>query len=202
MNDLTQWFSRNTALVGTAVASLAVVIATGIAIAVANRLTRRLTQQIEVRFHFPAQRVLIVCRIVTTILWGVAALVILSLWGVGVGGVWTFVVSAVTLIGVGFLATWSMISNITANLFLTIWRPFRMGEAVSLLPEDLRGQVVGRDMMFTMLREDDGGLLVIPNNLFFQKMFRVGGKALAAPVTDDRENRPERADAPAARDQS
>jgi hypothetical protein len=29
--------------------------------------------------------------------------------------------------------------------------------------------------MFTVLREDSGALLQVPNNLFFQKMFRVHG---------------------------
>jgi len=29
--------------------------------------------------------------------------------------------------------------------------------------------------MFTVLREESGSVLQIPNNLFFQKMFRVSG---------------------------
>jgi small-conductance mechanosensitive channel len=84
------------------------------------------------------------------------------------------------LIGVGFLATWAMISNLTAHLFLTVWRPFRLGQVVSLLPEDLKGRVVDRTMMFTVLREESGATLMIPNNLFFQKIFR---------VDENRENR-------------
>ncbi len=31
-------------------------------------------------------------------------------------------VSAAAIIGVGFLAVWTIIDNITASLFLTIWR--------------------------------------------------------------------------------
>jgi hypothetical protein len=38
-------------------------------------------------------------------------------------------VSVATIIGVGFLATWAMVSNVTASLFLAIWRPFRLGVA-------------------------------------------------------------------------
>ena len=105
----------------------------------------------------------------------VKGLITLSLWGVSVGGLWTFLVSVITLIGVGFLATWTMVSNLTANFFLTVWRPFHIGEPVTLLPEQLMGRVVDRNLMFTMLREPDGATLMIPNNLFFQKAFRVGG---------------------------
>jgi hypothetical protein len=51
---------------------------------------------------------------------------------------------------------------------------------VSLLPEDLKGRVVDRTTMFTVLREESGATLMIPNNLFFQKIFR---------VDENRENR-------------
>jgi len=44
--------------------------------------------------------------------------VLLDIWGVGIAGLWTFLVSVITLIGVGFLATWTMVSNVTASLFL------------------------------------------------------------------------------------
>jgi len=48
---------------------------------------------------------------------------------------WAFLVSAATAIGVGFLATWTMVSNLTANIFLAIWHPFRLGQSIELLPK-------------------------------------------------------------------
>src|SRR5258708_312894 len=82
---------------------------------------------------------------------------------------------AVTLliIGGGFLATWTMISNVTANLLIAVLRPFRLGDTVEIIPENVKGQVVDRNMMFTALRERPGTTLHVPNNLFFQKLFRV-----------------------------
>ncbi len=77
------------------------------------------------------------------------------------------------MIGVGFLATWAIISNFTASLFLTIWRPFRLGDTVVILPENTAGRVTQQNLMFTVLREQDGSVVNVPNNLFFQKMFRV-----------------------------
>ncbi|MGA7326912.1 MAG: mechanosensitive ion channel domain-containing protein, partial [Rhodomicrobium sp.] len=62
-----------------------------------------------------------------------------------------------------------MISNVTASLFITIWRPFQFGHTIELLPENLKGRVIDRNMMFTVLREEGGGRLHVPNNLFFQK---------------------------------
>jgi small-conductance mechanosensitive channel len=112
---------------------------------------------------------------VTITLWLVALLLVLDLWGIGVGGLWTLMVSVATIIGVGFLATWAMVSNVTASLFLAIWRPFRLGDTVELLPENLKGRAIDRNLMFTVLREDGGSFLQIPNNVFFQRIFRVGG---------------------------
>ena len=107
------------------------------------------------------------------LIWIVLALLILKSWGVSGSGLWTFLVSIATLVGVGFLATWTMVSNITASMFLTIWRPFYIGDEVELLPENFKGKVVDRNLMFIALEQDDGCRLQVPNNLFFQKMFRV-----------------------------
>ena len=108
------------------------------------------------------------------VLWFLALLMAFDLWGVGLGGFWAVLVSAGTIIGAAFVATWAMVSNATADLFLTIWRPFRLGDTVELLPEQLKGRAVDRNLMFTALLEEDGCVLQVPNNLFFQRIFRVG----------------------------
>ena len=71
------------------------------------------------------------------------------------------------------MAVWAMISNATANLFITIWRPFQLGDTVELLPENFKGCVVVRNLMSTVLREENGARLFVPDNLFFQKIFKV-----------------------------
>ena len=137
-----------------------------------NRTLLRWLTGIEARLRLPYETVLLVSRILTGLLWLCIALVVLSTWGVGVTGMWAFIVSAATAIGVGFLATWTMVSNVTANLFLAFWHTFRLGQDLELLPEGMKGRVVERNMMFTVLREK-GSVLYVPNNLFFQKVFRV-----------------------------
>ena len=88
-------------------------------------------------------------------------------------GLWTLLIGGAAVIGVGFLAVWTLVSNITASLFLSIWRPFHLGTTIQLLPENLKGRVIDRNMMFTSVRDEAGNILQIPNNLFFQKVFRV-----------------------------
>jgi small-conductance mechanosensitive channel len=86
-------------------------------------------------------------------------------------------VSAATIIGVGFLATWTMISNVTASFFIAFWRPFHLGDTIEMLPENLSGRVIDHNLMFVVVRENSGAIIQIPNNLFFQKMFKVSGNS-------------------------
>ena len=101
------------------------------------------------------------------------ALIILGLWGLDVSGIWALLISAAAIIGVGFLAVWTIVSNITASLFLSVWRPFKLGQTVEVLPENLKGRVIDRNLMFTVLRDGEDRVLQVPNNFFFQKMFWV-----------------------------
>jgi small-conductance mechanosensitive channel len=166
------WMSahvRPEAMLGT----VALLVFGGTAILAFTRVLRTVLRRVDPRLHIPYDTMLLVLRFVAGALWVLLGLVILGVWGVSVSGLWTFLASVGTLVGVGFLATWTMISNATATLLITIWRPFRLGQDVELLPENLKGRVIDRNLMFTALREKSGTILQIPNNLFFQKMFRV-----------------------------
>lgn len=159
----------------TVLTTLALLVGAALVIFLVNHLLKNLLAPAGVRVGLRPETVASFARAITVTLAVFVLLLVLDLWGVGVGGLWTVLVSAATIIGVGFLATWAMVSNVTASLFLTVWRPFHLGDTVELLPENLKGRAVERNLMFTVLREDSGSVLQIPNNLFFQKMFRVGG---------------------------
>lgn len=97
---------------------------------------------------------------------------ILRVWGADVSALWTTFVGMVAVIGVGLLATWTMASNITARFFIWFWQPVRLGQRVEIFPENLCGRVTEENLMFTELRQDDGHVIVIPNNLLFQRVIR------------------------------
>jgi small-conductance mechanosensitive channel len=138
-----------------------------------NRLMRHLLLRIQPRLRPSSDTALLFTRALNSVLWVCAGLLILNVWGVSATGLWAFLASIAAVIGVGFLAFWTMVSNITASLFIAIWRPFRLGDSVEVLPESLNGRVIERNLMFTVLREKQGTILQVPNNMFFQKMFRV-----------------------------
>ena len=105
-------------------------------------------------------------------MWLLLILITLRHMGVNVNGLWTLLLSVLAVIGVGLLAVWAMVSNITANFFILVWKPYELGDRVELIPDGVKGRAVDRSLMFTVLREDDGSTLVVPNNLFFQQIVR------------------------------
>lgn len=172
VHELTVWFTSHVspaAVLGT----LALLIIGGGCILVVTRLLHGVMRRVDPSLRIPYETTVLLLRFVAGVLWILLALVVLGYWGVSVSGLWTLIASVGTLLGAAFLATWAMISNATAHLFITIWRPFRLGQNVEILPENLKGRVIDRNLMFTTLREQSGTILQIPNNLFFQKMFRV-----------------------------
>ena len=160
---------RGQAVLGTAI----ILVVASIAAVVVNRALRRLLLTLRPRVRVPSTAVLSLARLTSMVVWVCAGMLMLDVWGLSVTGLWTFLVSTVAVIGVGFLAVWTIISNATASFFITLWHPFRLGETVEILPEAFAGRVVERNLMFTVLREKQGATLQVPNNLFFQKIFRV-----------------------------
>ncbi|MGC8466808.1 MAG: mechanosensitive ion channel domain-containing protein [Acidithiobacillus sp.] len=116
--------------------------------------------------------VAILRRVTGWFLWLLLGVILLRLWGLDVSAIWTTFVSMLAVIGVGLLAVWTMISNVTARFFIWFWRPLQMGQRVEIFPEGLCGEVVEENLMFTELRQEDGRVVVIPNNLFFQRVVR------------------------------
>ena len=124
--------------------------------------------------HTPlkAESAMVIQRLIGSALWLLLILITLRHLGVNVDGLWTLLLSVLAVVGVGLLAVWAMVSNITANFFILIWKPYELGERVELIPDGIKGRAVDRSLMFTILREDDGSTLMVPNNLFFQRIVR------------------------------
>jgi small-conductance mechanosensitive channel len=74
------------------------------------------------------------------------------------------------MIAIGFVAVWSVASNFLCSLILLLARPFRVGDSIALPPDPVGGRVVNFNMLYTTLRTDDGAVLHVPNNMFFQRV--------------------------------
>jgi hypothetical protein len=124
MNDIAAWFDRYNISMAAVLATLGLLIGDFVLSYVLKRPLQASLRQLASRLSLPYETVVTITRVLLGALWVVVATLVLEIWGVGVGGVWTLLVSAATVIGVGFLATWTMVSNITASFFIAFGARF------------------------------------------------------------------------------
>lgn len=103
-------------------------------------------------------------------------LVLIGIWGFNMETIWIFVSGILGLVAIGFVAVWSLLSNIVAGVLLFFTNPFRIGEQVQLVGDETAGKVEDISLMFVVLRSESG-LYRVPNNLFFQRAIRIGPPA-------------------------
>ena len=98
------------------------------------------------------------------------SLTALLVLGIDLQGLWSTVVAGLSLVAIGFVAMWSILSHMLASILIVIFRPFEVGDRVELVGDDpVVGEVTDLNPVYTTFRTDDGATLQVPNNLFFQK---------------------------------
>src|SRR6185312_11888788 len=133
LDAATSWAAQHGLRWEPVIASIVLLLIATFGVLAVHRVVQRVLLDMQPRFGFSYESIALVTRTVGGVLWFVIALLLLGSWGVSVSGVWTFLAGAITLIGVAFIVVWAMVSNITASVFLAIWRPFRLGETVEML---------------------------------------------------------------------
>jgi small-conductance mechanosensitive channel len=108
-------------------------------------------------------------------------LLVLGFFGLSVAALWASVTGIVALIALGFVAVWSVLSNILCSILMIIFPPFRIGDEIEIQEPSneffVRGKVHSINMIFTSLStsNEDGeiiSMIRIPNSIFFQKYVR------------------------------
>jgi len=120
MDQLALWLDRLNANLAPVLMTAGVLMAASLSIFLLKRLLQTRLLRVEALFHLPHDISLRITRLVTGTVWLITGILILDIWGVNVGGLWTFLVSTAAVIGVGFLATWTIVSNVTASFFITV----------------------------------------------------------------------------------
>jgi small-conductance mechanosensitive channel len=109
----------------------------------------------------------------------VGILLVLQSFGV-LANAWAAITAVLAMVAIGFVAVWSVMSNAMCSLIILLSRPFQIGDQLEFPPDPLKGTVVNFSLLFTTLKTEDGRLIQIPNNMFFQRVIiRVhGGKKI------------------------
>ncbi|MCG6450386.1 mechanosensitive ion channel family protein [Vibrio parahaemolyticus] len=103
--------------------------------------------------------------------------------GIGYGDVSLFLSSIFAVLGVAFIAQWSILSNITASFLIFFVFPYRVGDRIKVVDkdEDISGEIQEISMCHVLIKHDNGNLITYPNNQILQKAVLKLAKEKAKP---------------------
>lgn len=102
----------------------------------------------------------------------VAGMAILGLWGFELGTLFALLGTVLGLVAIGFVAVWSVLSNLLCTVVLVIFKPFSVGDELELPADNVKGRVTDLSLIFTTLQVSEEESVMVPNNTYFQKVFK------------------------------
>jgi small-conductance mechanosensitive channel len=153
------------------VASVVVVLLLIIAKYISKKLIKKYTQLLN-KSELRALQMKQIMNILLNILF---VFIITIIWGLDPRNLLLGLSSVFAVIGVAMFAQWSILSNITAGIIMFFSAPYSVGDRIHLIDKDLpiRATIENIQTFYTHIRTDEDELIVIPNNLFLQKIVSV-----------------------------
>jgi hypothetical protein len=143
-----------------------------VAALVVDRILLTAVRALQVSGRLPRSAANIIRRWSRGLLTAIVVLASISMAGFQVQALWAPLSALLAMIAVGFVAVWSLLSNVLATLMILAWRPFNVGERISIQPDGISGQVIDINFLYTLLRSENGEHITVPNSLFMQKFTR------------------------------
>lgn len=137
----------------------------------AHIFTRKVVKNILKKFRFTAQRRKLTIRIVNLLLSITAIVFVSAIWGVKQSQMAVFISSAMAVLGIAFVAQWSLLSNITAGLILFFNHPLKIGDHIKIIEKDfvIEGIISDITFFFVHIKTENREKISIANNIFLQK---------------------------------
>ena len=113
-------------------------------------------------------------KIILNIFYGIGYLFFMIalaiIWGVDVKQFTLFISSVLAVLGVGFFAQWSILSNLTASVILFFYHPLRIGDRIRVIDKDYDwvGEIKDITGFFLFMKTDTGEEITLPNSLVLQ----------------------------------
>ena len=125
--------------------------------------------------RMPEPRVLQVKRVISILISVTLIFTLAIIWGVDPKNLLLGLSSVFAVIGVAMFAQWSVLSNITAGLIMFFSAPFQVGDQINIIDKDIPiiATIESIQTFYTHIRTLEDELIVIPNNLFLQKIVSV-----------------------------
>lgn len=101
-----------------------------------------------------------------------------GIWGLDGEQIFAFVASVLAVLGVGFFAQWSLLSNITSGIILYFNHPLKIGDYISIIDKDqtLSGYIEDISLFFLHIKDENNIVFTVPNSVVIQKTITIGKK--------------------------
>ena len=185
--DIEQLFATRPGIVADFTQSLVAILAILLATLLFLACLRKILKNLAVRHYLSPP---FVTSLYTGVKWltlSAAIVLILQQAGIKVDSLWTILSAALAMVAIGFVAVWSVLSNLLCTVMLVIFQPFRVGDEIEVIDPAMTTGLAGRvrniNLVYTRLHtsgaETGDTTLFIPNNIFFQKIIRTkkGGRS-------------------------
>lgn len=146
-----------------------------VALVVAHLFTRRGINSMLKKIHFPLQRRKLTLRMINLLLTITAIVFISAIWGVKQTDIVVFISSAMAILGIAFVAQWSLLSNITAGLILFFNHPLKIGDHIKILEKDfvIEGIVNDITFFFIHIKTENKEKITLSNTIVLQKTISI-----------------------------
>jgi small-conductance mechanosensitive channel len=141
-------------------------------------IARNSINRILSKFDFGIERKRISHKIVNLFITLFALIFLAGIWNIDRSQLMVFITSTITLVGVGFIAQWSILANVTSSLILFFNHPMKLGEEIQILDKeyDINGTLVDISFFFLYIKTEEGEIITIPNSVVLSKVIKIQRK--------------------------
>lgn len=136
-----------------------------------NFFSRRAVKKFTVLKSFDPNRKKVILNLTYFLSYTVAIIIIIGILGVELKQFLIFISSILAVLGVGFFAQWSILSNLTSSFILFFYHPVKIGDDIKILDKEfnLMGKVKDIRSFYVLLKTEENKLITIPTNILLQK---------------------------------
>ncbi len=117
------------------------------------------------------KRVYYISKSINILVLVVAVFLCAAIWSMKFDGILIFISSIFAVVGIALFAQWSILSNLTSSIIIFLTFPAKVGQSIKILDGDnsVSGKIVEISLFQIHLLNEEGDLIIYPNNLFIQK---------------------------------
>jgi small-conductance mechanosensitive channel len=141
---------------------------------IASKVIQRVIERAGMKYSYHKARMKILKKVINVVLYSIIIGILILIWGIAPSKLAAYIASLFTVVGIAFLAQWSIISNITSSLIIFFNHQVKIGDTIVVLDKDfqIEGKINDIGIFFIIVKVNDSEYVSLPSNVFMQKMVK------------------------------